>query len=949
MADDTVVKVIKISDGGSFKTMREWRNYIDQLRASMVELDSESAEYKERAEAVANAQDKVNRIMTVSKSKFNGAKDSVKGMRNELRSLTNAYDQLSAAERNSDFGKNLKNQINEITNNLKTVEEGTGRFQRNVGNYTNSIKDAFEGLGGSTKGLIAPIQGVGKAAKALMANPWIAVITGVLATVQKLANEFKKNKAAMDALKQAAVPFKAIMDGINTVFQKMVGVVASVVTGIGNLTSKLAENNPKLAAFLDLEQRIKDDEEQREEINRNIAKVAAETSREVATQQVIMEDETASEEDRLKAAKAIAAAKENERQERIKLLELNNKQNREEQALAIRNHEAAIEDEDHAKKLIEYEEKLAEATKERNRIQKEQRAYRNRNNTAQFKPQLEEAENDILIAEGELNTYVEKVIDNGWATFSDELLDKVNDTQNVLANELGAVGEEIERELQANNKRIHKSVERQNKEQAALARQTTQEQLNIEKGLIEQKLSLARDGSEEQYELQKELRDKEYEIDIFNAKTRMKNASDLNEALKLLAQKYNVDMLELEKAYSRKKIELQSKTLENEMNAYDKGQKGYYEAQVAYRQFVFDNLEKLDSESIEEFSAKVTQAYKALRDAQNQQRDWNIEIERQRLENEMNEYESGQDEFYQKKVTLLKYQLDNLHKTEEESNEAFRTRQIQAQKEYDDAVQEQAEFAAKRRQDALDNAAAEKAVKGPDSFEFYRANLESQQAYLDALVEAGRQETETEEEFAARRIAAEQSVADAKKALVEAQIGYWSDLATGIGSIMGSISEMYEEDIKARQKRGDISQEQAEAEFENVKNLQIAEATINTISGAIAAFMGCQSLGQPWGAILGAVQAAAVTAAGIAEIAKIKKTTLGSSSSSSSGGATALASVQPMMQDYTAQPVQTYTGKDETDTLVNALTERPIRSYVVESDISAKQELAHKRNNETSF
>lgn len=40
---------------------------------------------------------------------------------------------------------------------------------------------------------------------------------------------------------------------------------------------------------------------------------------------------------------------------------------------------------------------------------------------------------------------------------------------------------------------------------------------------------------------------------------------------------------------------------------------------------------------------------------------------------------------------------------------------------------------------------------------------------------------------------------------------------------------------------------------------------------------------------------------------------------------------------------------NEITNLANALTENPIKAVVVESEITAKQELARQRNNETTF
>ena len=133
--------------------------------------------------------------------------------------------------------------------------------------------------------------------------------------------------------------------------------------------------------------------------------------------------------------------------------------------------------------------------------------------------------------------------------------------------------------------------------------------------------------------------------------------------------------------------------------------------------------------------------------------------------------------------------------------------------------------------------------------------------------------------------------------------------------------------------------------------MQIAVATIQTITGAITAFMTAQQLGFPWGTIIGTIQAAAVTAAGIANIAKIKSTTLGSSASGggSSGGGFAL----PSVQQYTPQYTQNLTGANDTADLSNAvkgaIEGADIKAYVVESDVTNAQKRANKRINESTW
>ena len=67
---------------------------------------------------------------------------SLKQLRAELSNATQKWDAMSRAERESAKGRQLQDHINNITTELKSAEEATQRFYRNVGNY----KSATEGL-----------------------------------------------------------------------------------------------------------------------------------------------------------------------------------------------------------------------------------------------------------------------------------------------------------------------------------------------------------------------------------------------------------------------------------------------------------------------------------------------------------------------------------------------------------------------------------------------------------------------------------------------------------------------------------------------------------------------------------------------------------------------------------------------------------------------------------
>ena len=227
----------------------------------------------------------------------------------------------------------------------------------------------------------------------------------------------------------------------------------------------------------------------------------------------------------------------------------------------------------------------------------------------------------------------------------------------------------------------------------------------------------------------------------------------------------------------------------------------------------------------------------------------------------------------------------------------------------------------------------------------YKKLMENEDIDPKARADAQRDYNNTMEEL---RNADTQNLIDnlnLQKEAIEAEIQMYSDLAVAIGDIFGSIADILENDIKAKIQNGKLTQEEGEKQFEFVKALQIAQATINTISGAIAAFMGCQELPQPAGAIIGAVQAAAVTAAGVAQIAKIASTQIGSTSTISSQMSANAA--QPEPETYQPQMYQNLTGESEIVKLADSIKEQ--RVYVVESDITEAQNRSKVRVTESTW
>ena len=233
--------------------------------------------------------------------------------------------------------------------------------------------------------------------------------------------------------------------------------------------------------------------------------------------------------------------------------------------------------------------------------------------------------------------------------------------------------------------------------------------------------------------------------------------------------------------------------------------------------------------------------------------------------------------------------------------------------------------------------------------EFYKALAEADKKAEEQLRERERVQKEADDiasEALAETTAELESYFDEQERLrqedlkdaqekAKAKVEAMYTVANATSSILGSIADMYEED-----------EENSEKNANKIKGLRIASATIDTISGAIGAFMqAVQTIPPPFGAIVGGVQAAAVTAAGIAQIAKIKSTKVSGSASNSAPSAPAVTSAPVQVMDI--QQVRSVTSASEEDRLNQMASDQ--RVVLVMSDLEVKQNQSRVQVAEASF
>lgn len=296
-----------------------------------------------------------------------------------------------------------------------------------------------------------------------------------------------------------------------------------------------------------------------------------------------------------------------------------------------------------------------------------------------------------------------------------------------------------------------------------------------------------------------------------------------------------------------------------------KGTKMELAAKIELAKYDLSALYQKEGESAAEYAVRVAKATNALKELENQQAKQDAEeaYNTQHLvfENRMNALMEGSAEYLEAELELKAFELDSLHKLEEESDDEFRARQLEAYKNY---------------QQAKDN-------------------------------------------------------------LLLAQVASMQRYAGAVSGIMGSIADILEtgteDDLKAA---------------ERAKNIRVASATIDTISGAIGAFMqAVKSVPAPYGAILGAIEAAAVTAAGVAQIQKIKATKIsanGSGSNSASGSISSTVNA-PVIEQAVPQTALVTSASDEEK--LNQIGDQKV--YILSSDLEANGRKVAIQDSESSF
>lgn len=819
-----------VSAGYSFKSLGDAKKYIDRLRASLIDLDETSAEYAERVDEIDKVQDKLNKAMKATGDRTKDAEGSYNALSKQMSELKKAFKATNdEAEREV-----LAKQIVGINDQLKEMDASIGNYQRNVGNYEAAFTDGLLNIAAKVKALSDPmalatkgVNALGKAMKALIANPIGAIIMAIVVAVKALKKGFEGSETATNSLKRAFSALQPIMNGINKIFTGFANIVGSIAEkAIPALVNGLQKASDWMMSLLNKLGIVSD--EKLESFRKSIEaqKEAVKTTQDLTNREIALTERK-------------RKFMEDEARLEMEVSELRSK--------------ATNKDKYTAKERQKF---LNDAIAKEREINKEKLA-------------IAQEEYDIMKKRSEL-TDNDAATNDALAAASANLYNtkrEYYEKERELVSQLQAAGQELSA---AEKKRLEDA-----KKNAEKAEEIKKEELKKAEEIKKRaELSL--------------LPNKDRELKILEDKYKEEKA---------LLEKYEQDTTKLTAEYEAKKQEIM----------------GLPEAK---------------------------------------------EINERAIQSLMN----GTDR-----------QLDVLKKRYEEEKkllEANGINTVNLTKEYERQVAEAKAGAGEGKINEInDNSSLERDIadktiqnefeKNKKLLQIDRERLEGTKAIYEELYNLDGLSEEQKQEYAnkLKEIDADlaensKQMTDLKKEEAMSLLNTYGQVAQGIGDLMSTISDIWQDSIKERVKNGKITEEEGKKEFEKSKKLQIATAIINGLAGVATAVSTAMSLGPIAGPIMAAVNSAMVIATTAAQISKIKSTTFDSGGGSSMGGeVSAQAAPTSAAMEYKPQYSTNITGDSEAVNLANAVNEgqKDQRVYVVESDINEAGKRVEVRESESTF
>lgn len=241
------ILTLDIGTDGAVKSIKDLRDNITNLKDNLKTLEIGGEEYKKTLKELKDNEAALKNAMYATSTSLADVAKAAKGTGDSYNGLVKHMADLKAEFRSTnDEAKRLElgAKIKEVNDRLKEMDALQGNFQRNVGNYANSIKDAFSDMAKNaaekTDALRKGMQSVGKGLngvkdgfEGISKSPAIATIGILVSLAMKLADNLKDNEEVMESIKKAMKALEPVMQFFQGVLDTIIDYVVELIGKVG--------------------------------------------------------------------------------------------------------------------------------------------------------------------------------------------------------------------------------------------------------------------------------------------------------------------------------------------------------------------------------------------------------------------------------------------------------------------------------------------------------------------------------------------------------------------------------------------------------------------------------------------------------------------------------------------------------------------------------------------
>lgn len=243
---------LDVNADNAVKNISDLQHNISELKKALKEGSATFEENMEYTKLLRENQNALKNAMYATQGTMQDVTKAARGMGNSYNGLV-AYmaelkTHLRATDTSTKEGKkafeDYAKQIKAVNDRLKEMDEMQGNYQRNVGDYANSIKKAWgditkkigDGADGLRKGLGAAsggLNGFKDGMEGLGKSPALATIGILVSLFLKLAEHLKEDETAMASIRKAMDSLKPVMDFLSGILDKVINYVVELIEKVG--------------------------------------------------------------------------------------------------------------------------------------------------------------------------------------------------------------------------------------------------------------------------------------------------------------------------------------------------------------------------------------------------------------------------------------------------------------------------------------------------------------------------------------------------------------------------------------------------------------------------------------------------------------------------------------------------------------------------------------------